>query len=157
MLGKCCFISWMFARQAIRSQLFCKPFCLVFRTISHTFVQYMTWINLSFSYLTYSSLVGPLCPPSCGNGKCQRKTGNCLCNQGWTGKYCSLCGGKIRYDLRYLQIIGFLHTMVIFCNESLLFRLNSTEGWLADAIGNYTVDTKCTWLIEAPEYLISGE
>ena len=29
-------------------------------------------------------------------------------------------------------------------------RLNSTEGWLADAIGNYTVDTKCTWLIQAP-------
>ena len=45
--------------------------------------------------------------------------------------------------------------MVIFFTN--LFRLNSTEGWLADAIGNYTVDTKCTWLIEAPEYLISGE
>ena len=31
-----------------------------------------------------------------------------------------------------------------------LSRLNSTEGWLADAVGNYTVDSKCTWLIEAP-------
>ena len=30
------------------------------------------------------------------------------------------------------------------------FRFNSTKGWLADAMGNYTVDTKCTWLIEAP-------
>lgn len=30
-------------------------------------------------------------------------------------------------------------------------RLNSTTGWLADALGNYTVDTKCTWLVEAPE------
>lgn len=30
------------------------------------------------------------------------------------------------------------------------FRLNSTEGWLADAVGNYSFDTKCTWLIEAP-------
>lgn len=29
-------------------------------------------------------------------------------------------------------------------------RLNGTEGWLADALGNYTVDSKCTWLIEAP-------
>jgi len=85
--------------------------------------------SISIGSSKRDSLVGPLCPPSCGNGKCQRKTGNCLCNQGWTGKYCSLCGGKI--------------------------RLNSTEGWLADAIGNYTVDTKCTWLIEAPEYLIS--
>ena len=33
----------------------------------------------------------------------------------------------------------------------MLYRLNSTKGWLADAVGNYTVDTKCTWLIEAPE------
>ncbi len=32
----------------------------------------------------------------------------------------------------------------------LYFRLNTTEGWLADAVGNYTVDSKCTWLIEAP-------
>ena len=32
----------------------------------------------------------------------------------------------------------------------LLYRLNSSEGWLADAVGNYTVDSKCTWLIEAP-------
>ena len=29
MLGKCCSIFWMFAMQAHRSQLFCKPFCLV--------------------------------------------------------------------------------------------------------------------------------
>lgn len=28
--------------------------------------------------------------------------------------------------------------------------MNSTKGWLADAFGNYTVDNKCTWLIEAP-------
>ena len=28
--------------------------------------------------------------------------------------------------------------------------MNSSEGWLADAVGNYTVDSKCTWLIEAP-------
>lgn len=31
------------------------------------------------------------------------------------------------------------------------FRLNSTKGWLADAVGNYSVDSKCTWLIEGPE------
>ena len=28
--------------------------------------------------------------------------------------------------------------------------MNASEGWLADAIGNYTTDTKCTWLIQAP-------
>ena len=33
---------------------------------------------------------------------------------------------------------------------SISSRLNSTKGWLADAVGNYTVDSKCTWLIESP-------
>lgn len=36
------------------------------------------------------------------------------------------------------------------CLALLSSRLNSTKGWLADAIGNYTVDSKCTWLIESP-------
>ena len=64
------------------------------------------------------------CPSTCGNGICDRSTGMCKCNPGWRGKHCSLCGGKIKLD--------------------------SPKGWLADAIGNYTVDSKCTWLIEAP-------
>ena len=65
------------------------------------------------------------CPPTCGNGNCDRSTGKCTCNPGWRGTHCSLCGGKIKLD--------------------------SSKGWLADAIGNYTVDSKCTWLIEAPQ------
>ena len=65
-----------------------------------------------------------LCPSTCGNGVCDHSTGVCMCNMGWRGQHCSICGGKI--------------------------KLNSTKGWLADAIGNYTVDSKCTWLIEAP-------
>ena len=43
--------------------------------------------------------------------------------------------------------------MVLSKNASSAFRLNSSEGWLADAVGNYTVDSKCTWLIEAPSPL----
>ena len=64
------------------------------------------------------------CPNFCGNGACDERTGLCVCNPGWRGDECHLCGGKI--------------------------KLNGTEGWLADAFGNYTVDSKCTWLIEAP-------
>ena len=40
--------------------------------------------------------------------------------------------------------------MFYVCFLSEYYRLNSSEGWLADAVGNYTVDSKCTWLIEAP-------
>ena len=64
------------------------------------------------------------CPNFCGNGACDEQTGLCVCSPGWRGDECHLCGGKI--------------------------KLNGTEGWLADAFGNYTVDSKCTWLIEAP-------
>ncbi len=75
--------------------------------------------------ITEESLVHK-CPQNCGNGRCDGKTGACECYPGWRGSECHLCGGKI--------------------------KLNGTEGWLADALGdyNYTVDSKCTWLIEAP-------
>jgi len=62
--------------------------------------------------------------PCTSNGVCDSKSGECNCNPGWMGDRCHLCGGKV--------------------------KLNSSEGWLADAVGNYTVDSKCTWLIEAP-------
>ena len=44
----------------------------------------------------------------------------------------------------------FVRHMFYVCFLSEYCRLNSSEGWLADAVGNYTVDSKCTWLIEAP-------
>ena len=44
----------------------------------------------------------------------------------------------------------FVRHMFYVCFLSEYYRLNSSEGWLADAVGNYTVDSKCTWLIEAP-------
>ncbi len=64
------------------------------------------------------------CGRPCGNGYCDESAAECVCHQGWRGEHCHLCGGKI--------------------------RMNGTSGWLADAVGNYTVDSKCTWLIEAP-------
>ena len=30
-------------------------------------------------------------------------------------------------------------------------RLNSSEGYITDGYGNYTLDTKCSWLIEGPK------
>lgn len=29
------------------------------------------------------------------------------------------------------------------------FRLNGTTGYISDGIGNYSLDVKCSWLIEA--------
>jgi hypothetical protein len=52
--------------------------------------------------------------PCTSNGVCDSNSGECNCNPGWMGDRCHLRGGKV--------------------------KLNSSEGWLADAVGNYTVD-----------------
>ena len=31
-----------------------------------------------------------------------------------------------------------------------IFSLSAQEGYITDGVGNYTLDTKCTWLIEGP-------
>ena len=51
--------------------------------------------------------------------------GVCECWEGWRGERCSLCGGKVRMG---------------------------EEGgrrWLAEAVGNYTANMRCTWLKES--------
>ena len=61
------------------------------------------------------------------------------------GSMSSLFGFRLlRPKAGFIKVLTFNH--YIFS----IFRFNSTKGWLADATGNYTVDTKCTWLIEAP-------
>jgi len=64
------------------------------------------------------------CARFCGHGHCDEESGECICDPGWRGDGCHQCGGKV--------------------------RLNATRGWLADAVGNYSVTAKCTWLVEAP-------
>ncbi len=64
------------------------------------------------------------CKKPCGNGRCDEDKAVCQCYPGWRGDQCDQCGGKV--------------------------KLNGTSGWLADAVGNYSVASKCTWLIEAP-------
>lgn len=59
---------------------------------------------------------------SCGgNGKCMN--GTCICYDGWQGPSCQFCGGKVRLSEPY----GIIH----------------------DGLGNYSIDVKCSWLIDA--------
>lgn len=47
---------------------------------------------------TTSTTVAPSksCRPACSNGFCDPTTGSCICNPGWRGDQCDLCGGKVR-------------------------------------------------------------
>lgn len=56
----------------------------------------------------------------CVNGECIN--GTCICQDGWQGPYCQFCGGKI--------------------------RLSDQSGYIYDGFGNYSVDIKCSWLID---------
>ena len=68
---------------------------------------------------------------SCYNGDCVPSTSSqgesykCQCWDGWRGDKCHLCGGKVK------------------------LRENGTQSWLAEAVGNYTTNMKCTWVVEA--------
>ena len=70
------------------------------------------------------------CERGCINGDCvvgegEGETGRCECWEGWRGEKCELCGGKVK------------------------LTENGTRNWLAEAVGNYTTNMKCTWVVEA--------
>ncbi|XP_049809603.1 attractin [Schistocerca nitens] len=58
----------------------------------------------------------------CVNGECVNGTG-CVCFDGWQGPSCQFCGGKV--------------------------RLPDTSGHIHDGHGNYSIDVKCSWLVDA--------
>ncbi|CAH0395554.1 unnamed protein product [Bemisia tabaci] len=57
----------------------------------------------------------------CVNGECIN--GTCVCLDGWQGSACHSCAGKI--------------------------RVSGPSGTIYDGPGNYSVDVKCSWLIDA--------
>ena len=92
------------------------------------------------------------CDKGCFNGDCIHTRGKggeedsykCECWEGWRGEKCELCGGKVK------------------------LRENGSQTWLAEAVGNYTINMKvkyfyqtfllnifvlmkCTWVVEAEQ------
>ncbi|XP_045475580.1 attractin-like protein 1 isoform X2 [Harmonia axyridis] len=62
-----------------------------------------------------------------GNGVCRNDT--CVCYDGWQGPQCQFCGGKV--------------------------RLGASTGLIYDGLGNYSINVKCSWLIDAPNSSIT--
>ncbi|XP_060527876.1 attractin-like protein 1 isoform X2 [Cylas formicarius] len=62
-----------------------------------------------------------------GNGVCKNDT--CVCYDGWQGPSCQFCGGKV--------------------------RLGTSRGTIHDGPGNYSLTSKCSWLIDAPNATIT--
>lgn len=62
-----------------------------------------------------------------GNGVCRNET--CVCYDGWQGPQCQFCGGKV--------------------------RLATSSGTIHDGPGNYSLTSKCSWLIDAPNKTIT--
>ncbi|XP_033102820.1 attractin-like isoform X2 [Anneissia japonica] len=78
--------------------------------------------------LLYISLLLNVLVQSCNNtedclngGVCSE--GTCKCNPGWIGDKCDHCGGRI--------------------------RLNSTSGIIHESAGDYSTNSKCTWLLDS--------
>ena len=65
------------------------------------------------------------CVPSIKSGSEGEEVYKCECWDGWRGEKCELCGGKVK------------------------LRENGGQTWLAEAVGNYTINMKCTWVVEA--------
>ena len=84
-----------------------------------------------FVTCTYSETEVSGCERGCINGDCvvgegeSQAGGRCECWEGWRGEKCELCGGKVK------------------------LLENGTRNWLAEAVGNYTTNMKCTWVVEA--------
>ena len=60
----------------------------------------------------------------CLHGTC--RNGKCICDKGWHGKLCHICGGRVRLDEPF--------------------------GYISDGKKNYTTDLQCTWLIDARRF-----
>ena len=92
-------------------------------------------IGINLLYFTPCDCVAiAYCDEGCHNGDCvpSSKSGiegekvyKCECWDGWRGEKCEFCGGKVK------------------------LKENGGQTWLAEAVGNYSINMKCTWVVEA--------
>ncbi|XP_064629979.1 attractin-like protein 1 isoform X2 [Lineus longissimus] len=89
------------------------------RKIPHL-ILFFAYFFLFVCLLTLVDSAGLCSPSNCVHGECNNDT--CVCSPGWMGKSCDACGGRA--------------------------KLTSSSGFISDGASNYTVNVKCTWLLD---------
>ncbi|XP_066149879.1 attractin isoform X1 [Euwallacea fornicatus] len=108
-------------------QMFLFLFKFKYRRKLNTFFYASTVLYLGLLML-HNAVAKCLDDTQCGNhGICQNDT--CICYEGWQGPQCQFCGGKV--------------------------RLGASNGTIHDGFGNYSLSSKCSWLIDAPDKTIT--
>ncbi|XP_069140084.1 attractin-like protein 1 isoform X2 [Argopecten irradians] len=89
--------------------------------VNRTLLLYILWAGIFLSISSLSLSESVTCDGvQCKEGSCVN--GTCHCNYGWKGESCDHCSGRV--------------------------LLTDSTGFVTDGIGNYSVDNKCTWLLD---------
>ncbi|XP_066904307.1 attractin-like protein 1 isoform X2 [Halyomorpha halys] len=125
MLGPGCLTSPQFYRGNDPADM--SPYVQMFLFLFKSKYRRKCDINCIVLYLVivYSSVFNIVCSSKCSDEQCINGdcvNGTCVCFDGWRGPSCQWCTGKV--------------------------KLSATSGYIYDGLGNYSIDVKCSWLID---------
>ncbi|XP_014253614.1 attractin [Cimex lectularius] len=101
-------------------QMFLLFFKSKYRRKFNKFRIFLVVVTFYYSFFINLALSSKCSDVRCINGECVN--GTCVCFDGWRGASCQWCTGKV--------------------------KLSGTSGYIHDGIGNYSIDVKCSWLID---------
>ncbi|XP_021361114.1 attractin-like isoform X3 [Mizuhopecten yessoensis] len=91
------------------------------KKVNLTFLMCLVWIGIFSNICSRALSESVTCDGiQCVEGSCVN--GTCRCNYGWKGDNCDHCSGRV--------------------------LLTDPVGFVTDGHGNYSVDNKCTWLLD---------